>query len=159
MIVLTVLREFGERGQSNLGQASGVDATTTVALFNDLESRGLVERRRSPRDRRRHTAAGRRRLEQREAIVASPEGQMFDIDSGQRPGSAGARARAVATPNTVGRTLITVKTKVHDGDMLRAPPSNMLLTTAFAPRPRKPGYRDAHANQPPRAHGPVVADR
>ncbi|GAS86559.1 regulatory protein, MarR [Mycolicibacterium brisbanense] len=87
MIALTVLREFGERGQSDLGHALGVDATTTVALLNDLESLRLVERRHSPQDRRRHTVvitAAERRLQDCEAIVASLECRMFDIDTGQR---------------------------------------------------------------------------
>jgi DNA-binding MarR family transcriptional regulator len=45
-IALTLLRDFGERAQSELPAALGIDATGVVALLNDLESEGLIERRR-----------------------------------------------------------------------------------------------------------------
>ncbi|MEV7981873.1 MarR family transcriptional regulator [Streptomyces sp. NPDC086519] len=51
--------------QTDVPGRPGVDRTTTVALLDGLERRGLVERRRGPRDRRRDivelTDAGRRR--------------------------------------------------------------------------------------------------
>lgn len=88
MIALTVLRDFGERGQSDLAQALGMDATNTVTLLNDLESQGLAERHRSPQDRRRHTVvitqAGCRRLAQAEHVISRLEGKMFSIDAQQR---------------------------------------------------------------------------
>lgn len=88
MIALTVLREFGERGQSDLGKALGMDPTNTVSLLNDLESQGLAERHRSPQDRRRHTVtitpAGCRRLAECEGIISRLEQRMFDIDAQQR---------------------------------------------------------------------------
>lgn len=88
MIALTVLREFGTRGQSDLGQALGMDPTNTVILLNDLESKGLAERRRSPQDRRRHTViitvAGCQRLAECERIISRLEERMFKIDATQR---------------------------------------------------------------------------
>jgi DNA-binding MarR family transcriptional regulator len=66
LIALTLLREFGERGQTELAEAMWVDPTNLVGLLNELEASDLIERRRSPQDRRRHpfalTLAGHRRL-------------------------------------------------------------------------------------------------
>ena len=55
VVGLTLLRDFGEYSQAGLAEALGLDPTNVVALLNELESTGLVERRRSPEDRRRHT--------------------------------------------------------------------------------------------------------
>ena len=53
--VLSVIAADGaERSQNELASAVGMDRTTMVAVIDELESRGLVERRRSARDRRRN---------------------------------------------------------------------------------------------------------
>jgi DNA-binding MarR family transcriptional regulator len=57
LIALTLLREFGEQSQADLAGTLRVDPTSVVGLLNELEAAGLVERRRTPRDRRRHTVA------------------------------------------------------------------------------------------------------
>jgi DNA-binding MarR family transcriptional regulator len=57
LIALTLLREFGEQSQADLAGTLRVDPTSLVGLLNELEGAGLVERRRTPRDRRRHTVA------------------------------------------------------------------------------------------------------
>ena len=57
LIALTLLREFGEQSQADLAGNLRVDPTSLVGLLNELEAAGLVERRRTPRDRRRHTVA------------------------------------------------------------------------------------------------------
>jgi DNA-binding MarR family transcriptional regulator len=66
VIALTLLRDLGEQNQSDLAATLGMDPTNVVALLNELEADDLVQRRRSPQDRRRHTvsltAAGRARL-------------------------------------------------------------------------------------------------
>ena len=49
---LKVIAEEGPLSQQALGQAIGLDRTTMVAVVDFLEERGLVERRRNPRDRR-----------------------------------------------------------------------------------------------------------
>ncbi|MDE1675544.1 MarR family winged helix-turn-helix transcriptional regulator [Nocardia gipuzkoensis] len=53
----------GPVGQQRLGEETGVDPSVLVAALNELEDRGLAERRRDPEDRRRHivelTGAGR----------------------------------------------------------------------------------------------------
>jgi DNA-binding MarR family transcriptional regulator len=61
-----VLVDEGPLSQQRLGQRQGVDRTTMVAVVDDLERRGLVERQRRPHDRRAYslhaTAKGRRVL-------------------------------------------------------------------------------------------------
>ncbi|WP_445168854.1 MarR family winged helix-turn-helix transcriptional regulator [Mycolicibacterium sp. Dal123E01] len=82
-IALTLLRDFGEQAQSELPQAFGIDATGVVALLNTLEDEGLIERRRSPDDRRKHnvsiTEAGRRRLVQIEQVAAELEPRLLGL--------------------------------------------------------------------------------
>lgn len=81
IIALTLLRDFGEQGQAGLADSLGIDPTNVVALLNELESIGLVERRRSPQDRRRHTVvlteAGAARLAEAEGALAALEHRMF----------------------------------------------------------------------------------
>lgn len=81
IIALTLLRDFGEQGQAGLAESLGIDPTNVVALLNELESDGLVERRRSPLDRRRHTVvlttAGAARLAEAECALAALEHRMF----------------------------------------------------------------------------------
>ena len=50
--ILTLITEIGPMTQRALGTALRIDRTTMVALVDDLEARGLAERRRHPRDRR-----------------------------------------------------------------------------------------------------------
>lgn len=87
-IALTLLRDFGERAQSELPSALGIDATGVVALLNDLESEGFIERRRSPQDRRRHnvviTAAGRRRLAEIEQVTSRLEKRILGLNTKDR---------------------------------------------------------------------------
>lgn len=82
-ITLTLLRDLGEQAQSELPQALGLDATGVVALLNGLEAEGLVERRRSPEDRRKHyvfiTKAGRRRLAEIEEVAADIEQRILGL--------------------------------------------------------------------------------
>ncbi|MFC3574147.1 MarR family winged helix-turn-helix transcriptional regulator [Streptomyces yaanensis] len=62
LAVLVVIAGDEPLSQIEVGARLGVDRTTMVALIDGLEDRGLVERRRSPRDRRKNivglTAAG-----------------------------------------------------------------------------------------------------
>src|ERR671915_22735 len=61
---LILLVQNGPLSQQRLGERQGVDRTTMVAVVDELESSGYVERRRDPRDRRAYslhaTAEGRR---------------------------------------------------------------------------------------------------
>ena len=82
VIALTLLRDLGEQNQSDLSATLGMDATNVVALLNELEADDLVQRRRSPQDRRRHTvsltAAGRARLEEIEDLLTGVEQRVLE---------------------------------------------------------------------------------
>jgi DNA-binding MarR family transcriptional regulator len=85
LIAVTLLREFGEQSQADLAATLRVDPTSLVGLLNELEAAGLVERRRTPRDRRRHTvaltAAGMGRLAEIErAIIATEQRVLSGLD-------------------------------------------------------------------------------
>jgi DNA-binding MarR family transcriptional regulator len=77
LAALAYLREHGPVTQQSVGDALCVDANSCVLLLNELESAGLVERRRDPVDRRRHivemTTPGRRALERAERAQESIE--------------------------------------------------------------------------------------
>ena len=77
LVALTLLREFGEQSQADLARTLQVDPTSLVGLLNELEAAGLVERRRIPQDRRRHTVAltpaGMGRLAEIERALAASE--------------------------------------------------------------------------------------
>jgi DNA-binding MarR family transcriptional regulator len=68
LAVLTVLAADPPLSQQQAAERLGVDRTTMVALTDTLEAKGLVERHRSPEDRRKNlvqlTPVGRDCLEQ-----------------------------------------------------------------------------------------------
>jgi DNA-binding MarR family transcriptional regulator len=89
IVALTVLRDQGGSTQQALSSTLMMDATNVVGLLNDLEARGLIERRRSPEDRRRHlvelTPAGLELLEKTECALAAAENDVFAaLDATQR---------------------------------------------------------------------------
>jgi DNA-binding MarR family transcriptional regulator len=89
LLALTVLRELEQTSQANLSEALRLDRTNLVGLLNELEDAGLVERRRSPEDRRRHTVAltptGSSRLAEMEKAVAGVEEKILaPLDFEQR---------------------------------------------------------------------------
>src|SRR3979411_1177274 len=57
LVALTVLRDGGARTQQALAATLEMDGTNIVGLLNELEAEKLIERRRSPEDRRRHGGA------------------------------------------------------------------------------------------------------
>jgi DNA-binding MarR family transcriptional regulator len=77
LLTLTLLRNRGESSQADLAGTLQLDRTNLVGLLNELEGEGLIERRRSPEDRRRHTVVltpeGRERLAQAEFVLAAAE--------------------------------------------------------------------------------------
>src|SRR3979409_2113254 len=83
VIALTLLQLVGEQSQSDLGEALRVDRTNLVGLLNDLESAELIERRRSPEDRRRHTVSltptGTRRLAELEDPPAEAKQRVLKV--------------------------------------------------------------------------------
>ncbi|CAN5351132.1 MarR family winged helix-turn-helix transcriptional regulator [soil metagenome] len=81
VIALTLLRDLGEQQQADLAGVLQIDPTNLVGLLNDLEAAGLIERRRSTRDRRRHTVvlttAGAKRLGGIEEVLLEVERRML----------------------------------------------------------------------------------
>jgi DNA-binding MarR family transcriptional regulator len=89
VVALTLLQLVGEQSQSDLGEALRVDRTNLVGLLNDLEAANLIERRRSPQDRRRHTVSltpgGTRRLAEVENALTEAEQRVLAVlDSEQQ---------------------------------------------------------------------------
>lgn len=89
LIALTLLRDLGGCSQQALAQRLEMDGTNIVGLLNDLEADNLVERRRSPEDRRRHvvelTDVGMKKLAKAEFALAAVEDEVLGaLDTEQR---------------------------------------------------------------------------
>jgi MarR family transcriptional regulator, lower aerobic nicotinate degradation pathway regulator len=89
LVALTVLRDHGSPTQQALAAALQTDRTNLIGLLNELESDGLILRRRSSEDRRRHfvelTGAGTDRLAEAEAALAAAEDEVLSaLDVEQR---------------------------------------------------------------------------
>lgn len=80
--VLEFLAERDAVGQRELGEQLLIDHSILVTMLNPLEADGLIERRRSCSDRRRHnvsiTAAGRERQREATAGVGRLEEQILE---------------------------------------------------------------------------------
>lgn len=81
LVALTVLRERSGCTQQALSATLEMDGTNVVGLLNELEAEGLIERRRSPEDRRRHvvdlTDDGLKRLAKAEFALAAAEDEVL----------------------------------------------------------------------------------
>jgi DNA-binding MarR family transcriptional regulator len=89
LVVLTVLRDYGSPTQQALAAALQTDRTNLIGLLNELETDGLVLRRRSTEDRRRHfvelTGDGAERLAEAEAALVATEDEVLGaLDADQR---------------------------------------------------------------------------
>ena len=84
-----MLRDHGSPTQQALASALRTDRTNLIGLLNELEGEGLILRRRSSEDRRRHivelTSQGADRLAQAEAALAAAEDEVLSaLDAEQR---------------------------------------------------------------------------
>jgi DNA-binding MarR family transcriptional regulator len=89
LVALTVLRDRGGSTQQALSATLAMDGTNIVGLLNELEAESLIERRRSPEDRRRHvvelTEAGARQLAAAEQALSAAEDEVLGaLDEQQR---------------------------------------------------------------------------
>ena len=89
LVALTVLRGREGITQQALSVTLEMDGTNIVVLLNELEAEGLIERKRSPEDRRRHvvvlTEAGAKRLRDAECALAAVDNEVLGaLDDPQR---------------------------------------------------------------------------
>jgi len=79
--VVVAVGKGGHETQGAIADALGYDKGQLVGLLDELEERGLVERRRDPKDRRRHlvslTADGKRTLLTLRALVQQVEDEFL----------------------------------------------------------------------------------
>ncbi len=86
---LSVLNAEGSHAQRELGEKLWIDRSTMVALVDDLEGMGFVERRRDREDRRRYelilTEAGTEALSEADSLVEGVQKAVLaPLDEGQR---------------------------------------------------------------------------
>jgi len=87
--VLNVLDVEGAITQQSLGRSVGIDPSSMVATIDELEARGLVERRRHPHDRRAHalylTEAGTDTLARGRALARKAQDELLaPLDADER---------------------------------------------------------------------------
>ena len=87
--VLAVLDEGSRETQREIADALGYDRGQLVGLLDELQERGLVQRKRDPADRRRHivqlTSEGRRALAKLRALGGRVDDDFLaPLDDGER---------------------------------------------------------------------------
>ncbi len=102
--VMNLLGE-GPVSQQELGEQLGIDRTTVVELIDDLEKKGVVERRRNPADRRSyalHLTARGRTVQKRatKAFDAAVDEFFAPLTSAERKALADMLTRVILTAQT-----------------------------------------------------------
>jgi DNA-binding MarR family transcriptional regulator len=87
--VLAILAEEAREAQATIATTLDIDPGRLVALLDSLEDRGLVVRRRDPRDRRRHlvsiTGEGEKELDRLRTVARQVEDDFFaPLDAASR---------------------------------------------------------------------------
>jgi DNA-binding MarR family transcriptional regulator len=98
---LNVLEAAGPMTQGGLCKGTGMDPSSMVSTIDELESKGLVERRPHPNDRRAHalhvTDAGRETLDRgRKVARAAQEELLAPLDEAEREQLRGLLVRLVS---------------------------------------------------------------
>lgn len=102
-VVLLRLDETTTRGQGVLAQEIGADKTRIIAVLDDLQDRGLIERRPDPADRRARllalTPEGRRLRDAAQAEIQAQEDRLLDkLPAADRRGFLNALTTLAALP-------------------------------------------------------------
>jgi DNA-binding MarR family transcriptional regulator len=105
--VLIAIDERVPLSQQEVARRMGVDRTTMVALIDDLESKGLVQRRQDPDDRRKNvvflTEAGRATLHGAAAATEQAERRFLASLPGDESATFTEALRVVAFPDPGGQ--------------------------------------------------------
>ena len=105
---LSIIHAAGPMSQQTLGELIGKDRTTIVAVVDELEGEGLVERRRNPADRRAYALEVTRRGEDwleraRPVLVRTEDGLLAGLGDDEREMLVGLLRRVLHSPSSAPR--------------------------------------------------------